>query len=323
MIIMVDSNEATDRDKNHRDWRGNPDRHKRVDPSNIRVLKRLRQRFPDVQSAPLTCGDINIILDNGDLIAIERKRAGDFLGSIRDGHIQKQVQRMAENAKWSAVVIEGLITFDTDDMAEIPVFDKDDNIYAREVTGWHGEAVRSVMYAIQFNGTPVVTIQYPQQLPDVVESFVRFCSKPAEHMQGMGRRRVVTFPPLTLQEDLFSQFPGIGPKLTKSLVKFAYQQNEEINGAGEENTPVLAEMLCWGSYLGKINYKSRPEGWGDIKIQNFRTALGLGEGKYLTIEEDREEIEAKRKLAMKAKAGKTKQVQKPSKNERSKNGRKR
>jgi ERCC4-type nuclease len=295
MLVLVDSNEDTDRAKKKNEEARKKGRDDLVvTHSNKRVMERLRQRFPDVQAAPLTCGDINIILDEGGTLAIERKRAGDFLGSIREGHLKRQVQRMNENADWSIVIVEGLITFDKDDMAVIPLFDKNDDIYAYETTGWHGEAVRSTTYALMFNGTPVVAIKYPQQLPDIIETFVKFCSKPAEHMQGLPRRRLVTFPPMTVQEDIFMQFPGVGGKRTRSLVQFAYDQNGDLGGTEHMNTPVLAEMLCWGSYLIKIEPRSRPEGWGDTTCLNFRAALGLQEGQYLNIEIDKEEVKAKK-----------------------------
>lgn len=288
MIVLVDTNEATDREKNHKY------RAQREDNSNLRALKRLQTRFGDVQTATLTCGDINVILDDGKLLAIERKRAGDFLGSIKGGHIQRQVQRMAENADWSVVIVEGQISFDKDDMAVIPHFDKKDVMDGLETTGWNGNAVRAMIYAIMFNGTPVVMIQHPQQLPDIIQGFIQFCSKPVEHMQGLGRRRIVSFPPITLSQEIVSAFPGVGFKLTKKLEEFA-------QGQSDNNTPTLADMLCWGSYLGKIAPKSRPEGWGNMKVTNFRAALGLPEGHYLTIEVDKEELEAKKKLAMKQK----------------------
>lgn len=282
MFIMVDTNEATDREKNRKDRKSRPD------GSNIRVVKRLQKRFPELQQTTLDCGDIKIILDNGQTIAIERKRAGDFIGSIGDGHIFRQVHRMNEGADWSVIIVEGLIGFNSDDMATIPMFDKEDNIVGTEVTGWHGGSVRGAMYAIEFNATPIITIM-PKQLPDVIEDIIRFCQKPLEHTQMLARRRIVTFPPVTIAEEVVAAFPGVGLKRTRSLREFAKENNDT-------DTPTLAEMLCWGSFLAKAAYRSRPEGWGDIVVKNFRGTLGLQDGEYLTIVTDKEELQAKRKV---------------------------
>jgi hypothetical protein len=275
MLIMIESNENTDREKNRED------RDERADSSNLRAMQRLKTFFPNIQQAALTCGDINVILDGGGTLAIERKRAGDFLGSIGSKRIFRQVENMANNSTWSCVIVEGLISFNQDDMAVIPTFDKKDHIDGYETTGWRGVSVRGAMYSIQWSGCPIISID-PLQLPHVVADLVQFCSKPSEHSQSLGRKRYVTFPPITLSQEIMSAFPSIGLKRVKSLEAFAQNNNDA-------NVPTLAEMLCWGSYLGKIHKRSRPEGWGDMMVSNFRAALGLQEGEYLSIVRDEEE----------------------------------
>jgi hypothetical protein len=280
MLIMVESNEGADRERKLREAaeeRGET----RIDPSNLRAIARLEKLFPKLQKAPLTCGDINVILDGGGLLAIERKRAGDFLGSVGNGRIFRQVENMAANSTWHCIIIEGLISFDADDMAVIPTFDKHDRVEGHETTGWRGVSIRGAMYAIQWSGCPILTVD-PVNLPYIVADIIKFCSKPTEHTQSLGRKRYVTFPPMEVSEEILSAFPKIGPKLVRSLKAFAQNNNDT-------NTPTLAEMLCWGSYLSKIHKKSRPEGWGDMIVTNFRGMLGLQEGEYLSIVRDEEE----------------------------------
>lgn len=274
MLVMVESNEGTDREKNRED------RELRVDSSNLRAVQRLKQFFPGLQECPLVCGDINVVLDNGQLLAIERKRAGDFLGSIASKRIFRQVENMAQNAAWSCVVIEGLISFDKNDMTMISSFDKNDNINGYLETDWRGVSVRGAMYAIQWSGCPIMTIQ-PHALPNMIADLARFCSKPAEHAQSLGRKRYITFPPIELKEEIVAAFPSVGPKRARSLFEFSKKQNDKETGT-------LAEALSWGSALNLIDRKSRPEGWGDKTIEGFRTTLGLETGEYLMVQEDKQ-----------------------------------
>lgn len=285
MLVIVESNEGADRDKKEnqkREERGE----ERNDQSNIRAVKRLQKYFPKLQQGPLTCGDINVILDGGGILAIERKRAGDFLGSIGSKRIFRQVENMANNATWSCIIVEGLISFNEDDMAVIPKFDKLDRVDGHEVTGWQGVSVRGAMYAIQWSGCPIIAIE-PSSLPSIVADLARFCSKPAEHTQMLGRKRYVTFPPVTLSEEIIAAFPGVGLKRARSLLEFARKKNDE-------NIGTLAEALSWGTVLKLIDQKSRPEGWGDKTIESFCAALQLQTGEFLTIQEDKQQIQKKK-----------------------------
>jgi ERCC4-type nuclease len=273
MLILVESNEATDREKNRED------RAERSDPSNIRMVKRLKKYFPKLQQGPLTCGDINVILDGGGTLAIERKRASDFLGSIGSRRIFRQVERMAEHATWSCVIVEGLISFDSNDMAVIPTFDKFDRVTGHETTEWRGASVRGAMWAILFSGCPVITIE-PDSLPSMIVDLATFCSKPAEHAQMLGRKRYVTFPPVSLDIEILAAFPGVGMKRAKSLVEFAKVNNDT-------GTSTLGEALVWGNVLDLVDRKVRPEGWGDKTIENFRTTLGMETGELTIVENPR------------------------------------
>lgn len=280
MLVLVDTNESTDREINRKD------RAEREDSANLRAIARLREHFPNLQETDLDCGDVVVLLDNGKRLAIERKRAGDFLGSIASKRIFKQVENMANKADWGCVVIEGVISFDRDDMAVIPVYNKSDNYLEEEVTNWRGVSVRGAMYAIQFSGCPIIFAQ-PKSFPHIVEDLAKFCLKPSEHYQQLGKHRYVTFPPLSITEEIVASFPGVGLKRAKKLVEHSVTNNE--NGVA-----TLAEVLAWGAYLDKVGQKSRPEGWGNMTITNFRATLGLESGEYLDIKEDKSQKKGKK-----------------------------
>src|SRR5574339_1229322 len=96
MIIVVDKNEQD------------------TSPSTIESLKHI---FPNLIVANLphrqygdtniTAGDINIPLDDGNILAIERKTVSDFLGSIPNRHVMNQIEVMHSHAKFVALVITG------------------------------------------------------------------------------------------------------------------------------------------------------------------------------------------------------------------------
>jgi len=252
MIVIVDSNEEA---------------------TNPKIVKSLKRLFPKLKVQQLTSGDLNVVLDNGEVLAIERKEAGDFLSSIGDGRVFRQVEAMSNNSKWCAIVIQGIISFDEDDMTIVD---------GRE-TKWKGASVRGAMLAIQWSGCPIIyTASFPYGYAEIVADIIKFCSKPEVHHQSLGRKRIVTFPPISLSEEIVAAFPGIGLKRSRALINYAKDMDRSTDVS-------LAKSLCWATYLPKFAYKSRPEGWGDKVVANFRLSLGLGQNEYLTIEEKKKE----------------------------------
>jgi len=247
MFILVDSNEQA---------------------TNPKVLSRMQRVFPNLQITQLPFGDVNIVLDDGNILAVERKMPGDFLGSIGDGRVFRQVEAMSNGAKWCVIIIEGTFEFTQNDMVRIGL----------ETTNWKGSSVRGAMMAIQWSGCPIV-FTYPDNYPYVIADMIEFCNKPDIHRQSLGRKRIVTFPPIELKEEIVSAFPGIGLKRAKALFEFAGSQHDGIS--------TLAEALCWVSSFPKIASKSRPEGWGDKTVTNFRGALGLRDDEYIDIKEEK------------------------------------
>ena len=64
----------------------------------------------------------------------------------------------------------------------------------------------------------------------------RFCAKPAEHTQMLGRKRIVSFPPVTLSEEIISSFPTVGLKRARSLLEFSQNNNESMLVMRDENS---------------------------------------------------------------------------------------
>jgi len=58
--------------------------------------------------APLRYGDFNITGRNG-IMVIEKKKPGDFVGSLLSGHLADQLTRMSAEFDWSVLLVEGSI----------------------------------------------------------------------------------------------------------------------------------------------------------------------------------------------------------------------
>lgn len=257
MIVIVDSNEVG---------------------TSRKTIKELLRTFPDLigvtkeTMTKLTCGDLNIILDDGSLLAIERKEVHDFLASIADGRVFKQVEDMANNAKYYAIIIEGSLQIN---------YDVDMAIADGEITGWKGSSVRGALYSIMWSGCPVVFTPNGCYA-ETAEELAQFVSKDDERFQR-NHRRVVTFPPVEDEgRDIFMAFTNIGHVRSESMWKFL----EERKDGEVVKQPALAEALSWGTMLKKIHKGSRPRGWGDAAIDSLRKDLGLRDGQYLDIIEE-------------------------------------
>ena len=226
-----------------------------------KIVDQLRKVFKMLNVVHLDCGDVNVITDTGKVFAVERKTPNDLLASISDGRLFDQVERMSVHA-WSVIIVTGHITYDDNDMI----------VADGQVTNWRGVSVRNAIAACCWSGCPVIFTSQ-QNYANTIRELLEFTGKPPAHVQ-FRKHRYVTFPPIEQSTDLLAQFPGIGITLAESMLGFV-GNNGEIGS--------LAAAIEWGSMCGLTKDNSRPEGWGDKKIANFRAALGLRSDQYLVI----------------------------------------
>lgn len=250
MLILVDSNEEA---------------------TNPKTIAEMRKHFPKLQVTSLAFGDVNVVLDTGDILAIERKAATDFLGSIGDGRLFRQVESMANNAKFYCVIVVGGFYFSKSDMTVAVNPDG-----TEEETNWKGVSVRGALHALQWSACPVLFTASIPQYPFTIMEAVGFVSKPTDHVQRLRHTRIVTFPPVDTSVEILASFPGIGIKRAQALMDYA--DGSEFKS--------LAGALAWGSVLPLIKKGGRPDGWGEAAVANFRTILGLKANQYLQIKED-------------------------------------
>lgn len=254
MIILVDPNEVG------------------TSPKTIEALKR---HFTSVVISKKPMGfDLQIPLQDGSILAIERKSPADFLASIGDNRLKQQIEKMHSKAKFSAIVVTGKINYAGNGYVKL---DED-----QETRKWKSVSVRGMIRAIQLSGT--ILEWCPASLfPQMVEEIYTTCNT-EDHRQGLQKHRVITFPPLDDRIQILGQFCGVGIESAKSLLKFAGMMDKN---ADEEGYGTLASALHWMTILSQIDSKSRPKNWagkpGATKILENRKLLGLAADEYLAV----------------------------------------
>lgn len=258
MIIIVDKNEQD------------------VAPEIVKQLKRVFSQVI-VTNLPhrshgnvtVTAGDINIPLDEGSILAIERKTPWDFLSSIASGHLFDQVEVMAQNAKYSAIVVTGYFTYTTkSDMVCID----------GKETNWRGKDVRGAIRVIQYSGCDIEFCP-ENRFAQVVTEIYTSVNKPDER-RAVKKNRVITFPPVDARVEFLAQLPGVGLKYAESLLKWVGMMDKN---ADEDGYGSVASALHWVTILGGISKTSRPKGWGPEKILTVRKLLGLNSDQCMII----------------------------------------
>lgn len=214
----------------------------------------------------ITAGDINIPLDDGTVLAIERKTGSDLLNSIKERHILNQVEVMHTHAKWCAVIVTGKISYSPNDMV----------IVDKRETEWGGASVRALLDTIQFSGCAVrfcPETEYPLMVREIYD----LASKPDKH-RGLVKNRIITFPPVDERVQFLAQLPGIGLETAESLLQFAGMMDKNADGDG---FGTLVSALHWMSILSGVDQDSRPKNWGGKKILTTRKFFGLASDEYI------------------------------------------
>lgn len=240
MIVIVDSNEQA---------------------TNPRIVEHLRTHFKNITVSKLTSGDVNIITDEGKVISIERKEAHDLLGSIGDGRVFHQVENMANNSDYSAIIVTGNIDYDKNDMVTVD----------GEATNWRGKSVRGAITAIMWSACPVLKADVDDYAITIME-VIEFCNKPGERKHL--KPRPVTFPPVDERVEILACFPGVGLKRAEALLRFV--------GSNGEYGP-LGNALMWAANMIDMEEDCRPTGWGRVTIDNYRGIMGLASDEKLII----------------------------------------
>jgi len=226
----------------------------------------------DFGSTKITAGDLNIPLDDGSILAIERKTVDDFLGSISNRHLLNQVETMHAHAKFCAIIITGKMSFSSIDKV----------ISDKRITDWDGASIRALLDVIQYSGCAIrycPVSEYSMMVKEIYD----VVNKPSEH-RGIVKNRIVTFPPIDKRVQFIAQLPDVGLESAESLLQFAGMME---SNADEEGYGRIADALHWMSIMSQIDKDSRPVNWIGKRILTNRKFFGLKSNEYIKIESER------------------------------------
>jgi len=265
MIIVVDKSEQD------------------TSPHTVEQLKRI---FPNLLVANLphrkygntnvTAGDINIPMDDGNILSIERKTVSDLLGSIPNRHIMNQIEVMHQHAKFVALVITGKMQYSPTDMV----------VDGKRETEWRGGDVRSLLRKIQLS--PAIVEFCPEhEYANMVMEIYRTVSG-IDNLPKTYKNRIVTFPPISEKVQFIAQLPSVLLDRAQSLLKFAGMMDNNVDEDGFGTVAGALHHLSIMSHYGK---EVRPEHWGAKTILTNRKFLGLASNEYIGIIKENGEME--------------------------------
>ena len=154
-------------------------------------------------------------------VGIERKTTGDFLNSIIDKRILTQLITLKENFNIPLLIIEGA-----------------ENIY--QIRNFHPNAIRGMLASIAIDfQVPILHTRNYRDTANLLAIIARRLEKPRSLPSLLKKRK-----PLTIkqqQEFIIESLPGIGPTLSKSLLK-KFKSIKEIINAKEEHLQKVKKL---------------------------------------------------------------------------------
>lgn len=205
---------------------------------------------PTVVTA-LECGDLWASTEDGSLLIIERKTAGDLLASIKDGRLFQQAAAMRQRSVWAYLVITGILADSIDGHV----------VTDGRATGWRWTDVQGALLTVQELGVAVVQCAGDGQYEETVLRLARRerCTEKALAPRTLGRV-------LTPAEMVLTSLPGIGLERAQQLL-------QEWDGRTAYALAWLTQMDTWVDLAGIGN---------GTKL-NARRALRLEDDEWLTV----------------------------------------
>lgn len=202
--------------------------------------------------AALDAGDLLIATDDGDLLAVERKTANDFLGSLRDNRIWTQLAGLRSLTPWAYLALcgdlrpgPGGLTFSDG-----------------RSTGWNWASVSGALLSIQEAGVHVVWVPSDSEYEQAV---IRLANRDRSPIIVQPARQMVL---MSEAEQILTSLPGIGLEKARSLLAYC-------------GSPAWALwFLCDEQWDGP----NPPKGFGPETKRRVRAALGLKPEQQLWIQ---------------------------------------
>ncbi len=185
---------------------------------NSGIIRELAKHDVEVITKQLISADFIIqtkdIEEKIQTLGIERKTINDFLNSIIDKRILTQLIQLKKSFDIPLLIIEGT-----------------ENIY--QIRNFHPNSIRGMLttIAIDFQ-IPIINTMSYRDTANLLLTIAKRLDKPQRHISLLKRKK-----PLTLkeqQEFLIETLPGIGPTLSKALLK-KFKSVKAIINAKEEH----------------------------------------------------------------------------------------
>ncbi len=181
------------------------------------IIKELIKRGFNIDVKQLITADFIIhtkILDGSvQEVGIERKTQTDLLNSIIDKRLLNQLIILKENFSTALLIIEG-----------------DSNIYA--IRDFHPNSIRGMLttIAVDFQIPIIPTRNYKDTIA-FLEIIANRLEKPRKPFSLLTKRKPLTTK--ETQEYIIESFPGVGPTISKNLLK-EFKNIKNIMNATEE-----------------------------------------------------------------------------------------
>lgn len=182
------------------------------------IKKELIKHGLDVEMRQLVSADF--ILKTKDVsgrilnVGVERKSQSDFLSSIVDKRLIRQLIDLKEHFDIALLIIEG-----------------SENIY--RIRNFHPNAIRGMLTSIAIDfQIPILYSKNHRDTASLIAIMAKRLEKPLRNISLLGKRK-----PLTLkerQEYLIESLPGIGSKISKSLLEKFKSVKNIINASEKE-----------------------------------------------------------------------------------------
>ncbi|MBS3134288.1 hypothetical protein J4214_03585 [Candidatus Woesearchaeota archaeon] len=181
------------------------------------IIKELIKRGLEVEEKQLEVADFIIqsktIDDKIVSIGIEKKSLNDFLNSIADKRLIKQLMNLKDNFDIPLFILEG-----------------NDNIYA--LRNFHPNAIRGMLASIIIDfQIPVLNTKGCKDTASFLEIIAKRLEKKRSFSSLLGKRKQLTLK--EQQELLIETLPGIGSVLSKSLLS-EFKTVKKIINANEK-----------------------------------------------------------------------------------------
>ena len=189
---------------------------------NKEIVKELYKNKIDVEIRALNSADfvmqVKDVNDNIKDLGIERKTISDFLNSIIDKRILKQLIVLKEHFPLQLLILEG-----------------EENIYA--IRDFHPNSIRGMLSSIAIDfQIPLIYTKNVRDTAAYLALIAKRLEKPRKNINLLAKRK-----PLTLkeqQEHFIGSLPGIGDNLAKALLNEFKSIKNIVNAEEKELTNV-------------------------------------------------------------------------------------